>query len=140
MLVSGDSNSSGPADLYDAGARYYSPGLGTFTQFDSVSGSAQNPVSMNRYLYAAANPATLVDPSGHCWGICIDINPVGFVQSAVSTVATVATAVAAPIVAPVVMAANVAVTLASDPHTLLAVSAAMRKSPLAAMEKSPPSN
>jgi RHS repeat-associated protein len=121
MLVSGDSNSSGPADLYDAGARYYSPGLGTFTQFDSVSGSAQNPVSMNRYLYAAANPATLVDPSGHCWGICIDINPVGFVQSAVSTVATVATAVAAPIVAPVVMAANVAVTLASDPHTLLAV-------------------
>ena len=63
MLVS----ASGAADLYDAGARFYSPGLGVFTQFDSVGGSAQNPISMNRYLYAAANPATLVDPSGHMY-------------------------------------------------------------------------
>jgi hypothetical protein len=27
-------------------------------------GSAQNPLSMNRFLYALANPATLVDPTG----------------------------------------------------------------------------
>jgi RHS repeat-associated protein len=52
--------------LYDLSARFYSPGLGTFTQLDSVMGSAQNPLSMNRFLYAEANPASLVDPSGHC--------------------------------------------------------------------------
>jgi hypothetical protein len=46
-------------------ARFYSPGLGTFTQLDSVMGSAQNPLSMNRFLYALANPATLIDPTGH---------------------------------------------------------------------------
>jgi RHS repeat-associated protein len=52
-------------DLYDFTARSYAPDLGAFTQLDSVAGSAQNPASLNRYLYAAANPETLVDPSGH---------------------------------------------------------------------------
>jgi RHS repeat-associated protein len=51
--------------LYDMSARFYSPGLGTFTQLDSVMGSAQNPLSMNRFLYALANPATFIDPTGH---------------------------------------------------------------------------
>jgi hypothetical protein len=46
-------------------ARFYSPGLGAFTQLDTVMGSAQNPLSMNRYLYAHANPWTYVDPTGH---------------------------------------------------------------------------
>ncbi len=52
-------------DLYDFGARSYDPSLGTFTSFDTVSGSAQNPLTLNRYLYALGNPATLVDPDGH---------------------------------------------------------------------------
>ena len=51
--------------LYDLGARFYSPGIGAFTQLDSIMGSAQNPLSMNRFLYALANPATFVDPDGH---------------------------------------------------------------------------
>ena len=51
--------------LYDMSARFYSPNLGAFSQLDSVMGSAQNPLSMNRYLYAHANPATLIDPTGH---------------------------------------------------------------------------
>ena len=54
--------------LYDAGARFYAPGTGTFTSLDSVMGSAQDPLSMNRFLYAEANPTTLIDPSGHCAG------------------------------------------------------------------------
>ena len=51
--------------LYAAGARDYAPGLGMFTSLDTFAGSAQDPLSMNRFLYAEANPATLVDPSGH---------------------------------------------------------------------------
>ena len=51
--------------LLDMGARDYAPQLGTFTQWDSVQGKAANPLSMNRYLYALANPATLIDPDGH---------------------------------------------------------------------------
>ena len=51
--------------LYAAGARDYAPGLGMFTSLDSFAGSAQDPLSMNRFLYAEANPTTLVDPTGH---------------------------------------------------------------------------
>jgi RHS repeat-associated protein len=51
--------------IYDMSARMYLPGSGTFTSLDSVMGSAQNPLSMNRFLYAEANPATLIDPTGH---------------------------------------------------------------------------
>jgi hypothetical protein len=46
--------------LYDMSARFHSPGLGAFTQLDSVMGSAQNALSMNRFLYALANQATLI--------------------------------------------------------------------------------
>jgi hypothetical protein len=40
--------------------------VGTFTQLDTVMGKAVDPRSLNRFLYAEANPATLIDPSGHC--------------------------------------------------------------------------
>jgi RHS repeat-associated protein len=59
-------SASGTTDLYDFGARAYDPSLGTFTSFDTVAGSAQNPLTLNRYLYALANPASMIDPSGHC--------------------------------------------------------------------------
>ena len=36
-----------------------------FTSLDTFAGAAQDPLSMNRFLYAEANPATLIDPSGH---------------------------------------------------------------------------
>ncbi|HEY9472104.1 MAG TPA: RHS repeat-associated core domain-containing protein, partial [Propionibacteriaceae bacterium] len=51
--------------LYEFSARFYAPGLGTFTQLDPLQGSALDPLTLNRYLYAAANPATLIDPTGH---------------------------------------------------------------------------
>ena len=60
-------SAEGATDLYDFGARSYDPSLGVFTTFDSVSGGVQNPLTLNRYLYALANPATLIDPDGH-WG------------------------------------------------------------------------
>jgi RHS repeat-associated protein len=60
--------------LYEAGARYYSPAIGAFTQLDSYAGSAQNPLSLNRYLYAGANPTSFVDPDGHAFGKAIRNN------------------------------------------------------------------
>jgi RHS repeat-associated protein len=56
---------AGEDPFYAAGARAYDPNLGTFTQLDSLAGSAQDPLSLNRYLYAEANPSTLIDPDGH---------------------------------------------------------------------------
>ncbi len=50
---------------YDAGARFYAPYLGMFTQLDSVTGKPADPRSMNRFLYAEGNPWSMVDPSGH---------------------------------------------------------------------------
>jgi RHS repeat-associated protein len=60
--------------LLDMGARDYAPHLGMFTQWDAVQGSAANPLSMNRYLYALANPSTLVDPDGHQALECDDVH------------------------------------------------------------------
>jgi RHS repeat-associated protein len=76
-------SADGSTDLYDFQARSYDPSLGAFTSLDSVSGSAQNPLTLNRFLYAAANPATLVDPDGHravTYAENGDIQPKGQVQ------------------------------------------------------------
>ena len=64
----------------DFGAREYQPDLGQFTGFDSVAGSIASPLTLNRYLYAGANPATLVDPDGHRFenGIGADVHGSGF--------------------------------------------------------------
>ena len=42
--------------LYAMGARLYDPGVGAFTSLDTVAGSAQDPLSMNRWLYARRTP------------------------------------------------------------------------------------
>lgn len=49
----------------DMGARYYEPATGTFTTRDTDDGSAQNPVTTNRYAYANNNPLANTDPDGH---------------------------------------------------------------------------
>ena len=46
-------------------------------------GSAQNPMSMNRFLYAGANPTTLVDPTGHWFE---NFDPLGFAGQVASNV------------------------------------------------------
>jgi len=53
--------------LYDMQARNYSPQLGAFTQEDTVVGGPTSPLTMNRFLYAGADPATNVDPTGHTY-------------------------------------------------------------------------
>jgi RHS repeat-associated protein len=60
--------SADPANpLYEFSARFYAPVLGAFTQLDSYAGDAASVLSLNRYLYAGANPWTLIDPSGHAF-------------------------------------------------------------------------
>jgi RHS repeat-associated protein len=55
---------AGGDPLYDIGARFYSPAAGAWTQQDTLTGSVLDPISLNRFLYAHANPATLIDPTG----------------------------------------------------------------------------
>jgi RHS repeat-associated protein len=44
--------------------RYYSHGTGRFTRGDKWEGNSNNPLSLNKYLYANMNPVIFVDPKG----------------------------------------------------------------------------
>ncbi|MFN3713390.1 MAG: RHS repeat-associated core domain-containing protein [Alcanivoracaceae bacterium] len=52
-------------DQYYLRARYYDQGVGRFTQMDIWMGRSQDPVTLNKYLYANADPVRHVDPSGN---------------------------------------------------------------------------
>jgi RHS repeat-associated protein len=51
--------------LYYEGARYYETTTGRFITQDSITGTKDDPMSLNRYVYAGDNPERYVDPSGH---------------------------------------------------------------------------
>jgi RHS repeat-associated protein len=52
-------------------ARWYTPGTGTFTSRDDISGpSGPGHSAYNRYGYTAGNPLNLTDPTGH-YGQCL---------------------------------------------------------------------
>ena len=77
-------NETGDADLYDFGFRSYVADLGAFNSLDDQPGLAQNPISLNRFLYANANPATLIDPDGHCTyvdGVCAGASRVAIAKA-----------------------------------------------------------
>jgi RHS repeat-associated protein len=46
-------------------ARYYDPGIGRFTQADTIVPDPGNPQTLNRYAYTLNNPLKYIDPSGH---------------------------------------------------------------------------
>jgi RHS repeat-associated protein len=50
--------------LMNLRARNYDPGKGRFLTIDSLPGRVGAPLSMNKYLYAEADPVMLADPSG----------------------------------------------------------------------------
>lgn len=52
-------------DNYYLRARYMDPSIGRFTQMDEWYGNSSSPITLNKYLYANANPANGVDPSGY---------------------------------------------------------------------------
>ena len=50
--------------LYYLRARYYDPDIGAFLSTDPVAGDPFQPLSLNRYNYAANDPINLSDPNG----------------------------------------------------------------------------
>ncbi|HET9082145.1 MAG TPA: LamG-like jellyroll fold domain-containing protein, partial [Trebonia sp.] len=64
------------------GARWYSPGAGSFTSADTVPQSPlPDPAAGNPYAYAAGNPLGNVDPSGH-WATPTSYDPLAPLQQA----------------------------------------------------------
>ena len=51
--------------LYSLRARYYNPALGRFLSRDTASVLYDNPLELNRYVYAANNPINASDPTGN---------------------------------------------------------------------------
>src|SRR5262249_32603065 len=50
--------------FYYAKARFYDAEMGRFLSQDPVDGVANNPPSLNKYLYAFDDPTVYTDPSG----------------------------------------------------------------------------
>ncbi len=50
--------------LYYLRARHYEPGSGRFLSVDAWPGTAGDPMSAHRYLYAGADPVNYTDPTG----------------------------------------------------------------------------
>jgi RHS repeat-associated protein len=52
-------------NLYYNRARYLNVSTGRFWTMDDYEGDDEAPLSLHKYLYVAANPTNLGDPSGH---------------------------------------------------------------------------
>jgi RHS repeat-associated protein len=55
--------------LYYNRARYMNMSTGRFWSMDDDEGNGYEPVSLHKYLYAGANPAGNIDPTGHDFDI-----------------------------------------------------------------------
>jgi RHS repeat-associated protein len=65
--------------LYSLRARYYDPAAGRFLSRDTAPFEMSDPVAINRYVYAAANPIAYQDPTGYMettleWGMTVQIS------------------------------------------------------------------
>jgi RHS repeat-associated protein len=61
----------GVTGLYYFNARWYDPSTGRFVTQDSYTGSQNDPMTLNRYVYARDDPERYVDPTGHGMHIMI---------------------------------------------------------------------
>jgi len=55
----------GDLGMYYQRARYYKPDTGRFWSMDSYEGNNEEPLSLHKYLYGAADPVNFFDPSGN---------------------------------------------------------------------------
>jgi RHS repeat-associated protein len=53
------------SNMYDMGARWYSPVFGRFISPDSIVLRPGDPQTLNRYAYGRNNPLRYTDPTGH---------------------------------------------------------------------------
>ncbi|WP_230986612.1 RHS repeat-associated core domain-containing protein [Cohnella fermenti] len=53
------------SDLYYLNARYYDPKIARFLSEDTYAGKAEDPLSLNRYMYVNNEPVMYYDPTGH---------------------------------------------------------------------------
>lgn len=56
---------TGDTGLVNLRARWYDPGTGRFLTKDTWNGNYQNPVTLDKWLYANINPVVYTDPSGN---------------------------------------------------------------------------
>jgi RHS repeat-associated protein len=57
---------------YDAALlppRNYNTSIGRFTSFDTFDGNTAEPITLNHYLYAGADPVNHTDPGGHDFSV-----------------------------------------------------------------------
>jgi RHS repeat-associated protein len=82
----------GVTGLYYFNARWYDPSTGRFVTQDSITGTQEDPMSLDRYMYARDNPMKIVDLAGHEWW-----NPISDITSAASAVTSTVTSVASAV-------------------------------------------
>lgn len=73
LYASGHLTAQADGPIYHFGARYYAPNIARWTQQDPLEQYADLRQA-NRYVYAAADPANAIDPTG------ASINPIAWVE------------------------------------------------------------
>ena len=67
LLYSGEQTD--PTGLQYLRARFYNPANGRFNRLDTFAGSATDPLTLHKYLYAQGNSINGIDPSGREFSI-----------------------------------------------------------------------
>ena len=65
-------------------ARYLSTDVGRFTSMDTFQGFQREPETLNKYVYANANPIMVIDPSGRVGIMTVSVAAIGVGSAAYS--------------------------------------------------------
>ncbi len=112
-------------EMYYFNARYYDPSLGSFLQADSLlfGTEGDNAASLNRYAFAANNPASYADPGGQLVPL-LGVMAVAIAKAAVAASAAASAAAAAAAAAATAAAAAAASAAAAAGSAAIAAAAA----------------
>jgi RHS repeat-associated protein len=84
---------SDPTGLIYLRSRYYRPGTGTFTSFDSYRGSLYDPLSLHKFLFCRSDAINRNDPTGRA-----DVASIAGQMLTITLRVALYTAIAAPFV------------------------------------------